>query len=63
MTENERQELIIQSMEKNKKGCATQNALKAQKKLYDDAHPFHGVGGYKDMSVVAYGENNTDDNW
>ena len=38
MTDKERHAI---SMQKNKKGCATSDALLVQKWLYNQAHPFY----------------------
>lgn len=62
MTDEERKVLVEQSMEKNKKGCATKRALEAQRQLYEEAYPFHDVGGYEDMDEIAFGTNDTSDN-
>lgn len=62
MTDEERNVLVEQSMEKNKKGCATKRALEAQRKLYEEAYPFLDVGGYEDMDEIAFGTNDTSDN-
>lgn len=45
-----------------KKECATKRALEAQRKLYEEAYPFHDVGGYDDMDEIAFGTNDTSDN-
>lgn len=40
----------------------TKRALEAQGKLYEEAYPFHDVGGYEDMDEIAFGTNDTSDN-
>lgn len=59
------EELREVSLQKNRKGCATADALRAQKKLLDMDNSFARWNRPKDMSgesYIAWGSNETGDN-
>ena len=36
--------------------------IKGNREIYEEAYPFHDVGGYEDMDEIAFGTNDTSDN-